>query len=202
MDGQTLTEAVHAHGINVRYIGKVSISVSLKCKFDQFMGNFFKKFCLVLKMVMRFSFSFSFFIFCQWLYWFYMSGSLSQVADGTKHLPHLWDLCSNEIVVRSAKHILKVISTILPASTSHWVWKQLEIFYIVRFIPQSFTIMILQRGVRCYNIVTCDSFLLLVIGSDNYRPVCAWLKQESVLLSLQACTWNFISCPSLPSFSA
>lgn len=31
-----------------------------------------------------------------------------QVADGTRHLPHLWDLCSNEIVVRSAKHILKV----------------------------------------------------------------------------------------------
>ena len=31
-----------------------------------------------------------------------------QVADRTKHLPHLWDLCSNEIVVRSAKHILKV----------------------------------------------------------------------------------------------
>ncbi|KAM1139461.1 hypothetical protein ACFX13_040353 [Malus domestica] len=51
MDGQTLTEALHAHGINVRYIGKV--------------------------------------------------------AEGTKHLPHLWDLCSNEIVVRSAKHILK-----------------------------------------------------------------------------------------------
>ncbi|KAH9710250.1 Clustered mitochondria protein [Citrus sinensis] len=42
MDGQTLTEALHAHGINIRYIGKV--------------------------------------------------------ADGTKHLPHLWDLCSNEIV--------------------------------------------------------------------------------------------------------
>ncbi|XP_024982819.1 clustered mitochondria protein isoform X1 [Cynara cardunculus var. scolymus] len=53
MDGQTLTEALHAHGINVRYIGKV--------------------------------------------------------ADGTKHLPHLWDLCSNEIVVRCAKHILKDI---------------------------------------------------------------------------------------------
>ncbi|KAH7570664.1 hypothetical protein JRO89_XS05G0152700 [Xanthoceras sorbifolium] len=51
MDGQTLTEALHAHGINIRYIGKV--------------------------------------------------------ADGTKHLPHLWDLCSNEIVVRSAKHLLK-----------------------------------------------------------------------------------------------
>lgn len=51
MDGQTLTEALHAHGINIRYIGKV--------------------------------------------------------AEGTKHLPHLWDLCSNEIVVRSAKHILK-----------------------------------------------------------------------------------------------
>ncbi|GLU00239.1 hypothetical protein SLE2022_176190 [Rubroshorea leprosula] len=51
MDGQTLTEALHAHGINIRYIGKV--------------------------------------------------------ANGTKHLPHLWDLCFNEIVVRSAKHILK-----------------------------------------------------------------------------------------------
>ncbi|KAF1866253.1 hypothetical protein Lal_00024256 [Lupinus albus] len=51
MDGQTLTEALHAHGINVRYIGKV--------------------------------------------------------ATGTKHLPHLWDLCSNEIVVRSAKHLIK-----------------------------------------------------------------------------------------------
>ena len=25
MDGQTLTEALHAHGINVRYIGKVCI---------------------------------------------------------------------------------------------------------------------------------------------------------------------------------
>ncbi|XP_076904447.1 clustered mitochondria protein-like [Bidens hawaiensis] len=51
MDGQTLTEALHAHGINVRYIGKI--------------------------------------------------------ADGTKHLPHLWDICSNEIIVRCAKHILK-----------------------------------------------------------------------------------------------
>ncbi|XP_044493286.1 clustered mitochondria protein-like isoform X2 [Mangifera indica] len=51
MDGQTFTEALHAHGINIRYIGKV--------------------------------------------------------AHGTKHLPHLWDLCSNEIVVRSAKHIIK-----------------------------------------------------------------------------------------------
>eukprot|EP00262_Sarcandra_glabra_P005883 TRINITY_DN1781_c0_g3_i2.p1 TRINITY_DN1781_c0_g3~~TRINITY_DN1781_c0_g3_i2.p1 ORF type:complete len:757 (+),score=150.81 TRINITY_DN1781_c0_g3_i2:295-2271(+) len=51
MDGQTLTEALHAHGINVRYIGKV--------------------------------------------------------ADMTKHLPHIWDLCVAEIVVRSAKHILK-----------------------------------------------------------------------------------------------
>ncbi|KAI3448924.1 hypothetical protein Pfo_005589 [Paulownia fortunei] len=51
MDGQTLTEALHAHGINVRYIGKV--------------------------------------------------------AEGTRHMPHLWDLCCNEIVVRSAKHIVK-----------------------------------------------------------------------------------------------
>ncbi|KAL3815048.1 hypothetical protein ACJIZ3_016316 [Penstemon smallii] len=53
MDGQTLTEALHAHGINVRYIGKV--------------------------------------------------------AEGTRHMPHLWDLCSNEIVVRSTKHIIKDI---------------------------------------------------------------------------------------------
>ena len=33
---------------------------------------------------------------------FNMNGSYLQVAEGTKHLPHLWDLCSNEIVVRSA----------------------------------------------------------------------------------------------------
>ncbi|XP_027159196.1 clustered mitochondria protein [Coffea eugenioides] len=51
MDGHTLTEALHANGINVRYLGKV--------------------------------------------------------AEGTRHMPHLWDLCLNEIVVRSAKHILK-----------------------------------------------------------------------------------------------
>ncbi|XP_047315734.1 clustered mitochondria protein isoform X2 [Impatiens glandulifera] len=51
MDGQTLTDAFHAHGINIRYIGKVT--------------------------------------------------------EGTKHLPHLLDLCSNEIVVRSSKHIVK-----------------------------------------------------------------------------------------------
>lgn len=31
-----------------------------------------------------------------------------QIADMTKHLPHIWDLCAVEIVVRSAKHILKV----------------------------------------------------------------------------------------------
>ncbi|RHN55691.1 putative CLU domain-containing protein [Medicago truncatula] len=53
MDGQTSTEALAAHGINVRYIGKV--------------------------------------------------------AGRTKHLPHLRDLCNNEIVVRSAKHVIKVL---------------------------------------------------------------------------------------------
>ncbi|CAA0827130.1 Clustered mitochondria protein [Striga hermonthica] len=53
MDGQTLTEALHAHGINVRYVGKV--------------------------------------------------------AAGARHMPHLWDLCCNEIVVRSAKHVVKDI---------------------------------------------------------------------------------------------
>ncbi|KAG0449031.1 hypothetical protein HPP92_027514 [Vanilla planifolia] len=51
MDGQTLTDALHAHGINVRYLGKV--------------------------------------------------------ANLTKHLPHILDLCSSEIIVRTAKHILK-----------------------------------------------------------------------------------------------
>ncbi|XP_057521478.1 clustered mitochondria protein isoform X2 [Amaranthus tricolor] len=53
MDGQTLTDGLHAHGINVRYIGKV--------------------------------------------------------AEGTRHMPHLWDLCVNEIAVRAAKHLLKGI---------------------------------------------------------------------------------------------
>ncbi|URE31154.1 hypothetical protein MUK42_16295 [Musa troglodytarum] len=51
MDGQTLADALHAHGINIRYLGKV--------------------------------------------------------ANMVKHLPHLWDICSTEIVVRSTKHILK-----------------------------------------------------------------------------------------------
>ncbi|KAM0941489.1 putative clustered mitochondria protein [Dioscorea sansibarensis] len=51
MDGQTLTDALHSHGINIRYLGKV--------------------------------------------------------AEMTKHLPHLRDICTNEIIVRSAKHILK-----------------------------------------------------------------------------------------------
>ncbi|KAK9123042.1 hypothetical protein Sjap_012644 [Stephania japonica] len=53
MDGHTLTEALHAHGINVRYIGKV--------------------------------------------------------ADMTRHLPHIWDLCVIEMIVRSAKHVVKEI---------------------------------------------------------------------------------------------
>lgn len=53
MDGRTLTETLHGHGINVRYIGKI--------------------------------------------------------ADMTKHLPHIWDLSVTEIVVRSAKHILKEV---------------------------------------------------------------------------------------------
>ncbi|KAI0488854.1 hypothetical protein KFK09_028693 [Dendrobium nobile] len=32
---------------------------------------------------------------------------LGKVANMTKHLPHIWDLCTTEIIVRSAKHILK-----------------------------------------------------------------------------------------------
>ena len=36
MDGQTLTEALHAHGINIRYIGKVSLCVICRLLFDSF----------------------------------------------------------------------------------------------------------------------------------------------------------------------
>ncbi|KAJ1280732.1 hypothetical protein BS78_04G255400 [Paspalum vaginatum] len=53
MDGQTLTDVLHLHGINVRYLGKI--------------------------------------------------------AGMVKHLPHLWDLFSAEIIVRSAKHVIKEI---------------------------------------------------------------------------------------------
>eukprot|EP00262_Sarcandra_glabra_P005882 TRINITY_DN1781_c0_g3_i1.p1 TRINITY_DN1781_c0_g3~~TRINITY_DN1781_c0_g3_i1.p1 ORF type:complete len:802 (+),score=159.23 TRINITY_DN1781_c0_g3_i1:295-2406(+) len=70
MDGQTLTEALHAHGINVRYIGKV--------------------------------------------------------ADMTKHLPHIWDLCVAEIVVRSAKHILK---DVLRATQDHDIGPAISHFF-------------------------------------------------------------------------
>ncbi|XP_062220117.1 clustered mitochondria protein-like [Phragmites australis] len=52
-DGQTLTDVLHLHGINVRYLGKI--------------------------------------------------------AGMIKHLPHLWDLFSAEIIVRSAKHVIKEI---------------------------------------------------------------------------------------------
>ncbi|KAK3158921.1 hypothetical protein QOZ80_2AG0143400 [Eleusine coracana subsp. coracana] len=53
MDGQSLTDALHLHGINVRYLGKI--------------------------------------------------------AGLIKHLPHLWDLFCSEIIVRSAKHVIKEI---------------------------------------------------------------------------------------------
>ncbi|OQU85516.1 hypothetical protein SORBI_3004G260100 [Sorghum bicolor] len=53
MDGQTLTDALHLHGINIRYLGKI--------------------------------------------------------AGMVKHLPHLRDLFSAEIIVRSAKHVIKDI---------------------------------------------------------------------------------------------
>ncbi|CAA6661589.1 unnamed protein product [Spirodela intermedia] len=53
MDGQTLSDALHAHGINIRYLGRIAFMI--------------------------------------------------------KHLPHLWDLCTAEIIIRSTKHILKDI---------------------------------------------------------------------------------------------
>ncbi|XP_078166356.1 tetratricopeptide repeat (TPR)-containing protein isoform X2 [Carex rostrata] len=51
MDGQTLTDALHSHGINMRYLGKIAVMV--------------------------------------------------------KHMPHLWALFVTEVVVRSAKHVVK-----------------------------------------------------------------------------------------------
>lgn len=67
---------------------------------------------------------------------------LLQVAEGTKHLPHLWDLCSNEIVVRSAKHVLKVNSFYLlnyPRPMCYILSKdrvmvQIEILYVVQLL--------------------------------------------------------------------
>ncbi|KAJ0987073.1 hypothetical protein J5N97_005429 [Dioscorea zingiberensis] len=70
MDGQTLTDALHSHGINVRYLGKV--------------------------------------------------------AEMTKHLPHLWAICTNEIVVRSAKHILK---DLLMESLDHDIGQAITHFF-------------------------------------------------------------------------
>ena len=42
-----------------------------------------------------------------------------QIANGVKHLPHLWDLCLNEITVRSAKHILKVVYKVCKIDTTN-----------------------------------------------------------------------------------
>ncbi|KAI5068426.1 hypothetical protein GOP47_0016771 [Adiantum capillus-veneris] len=70
MDGQTLTEALHAHGINMRYLG--------------------------------------------------------QVANLSKHLPHIWDLCVVEMVTRTAKHVLKGI---LRATQDHDVGGAIAHFF-------------------------------------------------------------------------
>ncbi|GER39391.1 clustered mitochondria protein homolog [Striga asiatica] len=78
MDGQTLTEALHAHGINVRYVGKIS-ELDLNIGFVEFEQKV-----------------------------------LFNVAAGARHMPHLWDICCNEIVVRSAKHVVKVIQSLSP----------------------------------------------------------------------------------------
>ncbi|KAL0397533.1 UNVERIFIED_CONTAM: Clustered mitochondria protein [Sesamum calycinum] len=88
MDAQTLTDALHAHGINVRYIGKV--------------------------------------------------------AEGTRHMPHLWDLCSNEIIVRSAKHIIKDIlrdteDHDLGLALSHFStvsWERFRLFLLKFELPE------------------------------------------------------------------
>ncbi|MCO5608325.1 hypothetical protein L7F22_062531 [Adiantum nelumboides] len=70
MDGQTLTEALHAHGINMRYLG--------------------------------------------------------QVANLSKHLPHIWDLCLVEMITRTVKHVLKGI---LRATQDHDVGGAIAHFF-------------------------------------------------------------------------
>lgn len=80
MDGQTLTDALHAHGINIRYLGKV------------YGFNFrFQKHSTQIWSCFNNKFEFN-----------------CQIANDIKHLPHLWDIFTTEIIVRSAKHIIKV----------------------------------------------------------------------------------------------
>lgn len=131
-------------------------------------------------------------------------GLLLQVADGTKHLPHLWDLCSNEIVVRSAKHILKVMRMILPTSTSFGLemkkwWDEMHTLF--HLMPYSFTVMILQRGVT----VTVRHLVPAVgVIGRTYQLACTCLKQKGSLAYL-ACMHvkkYFLFTSNFPFFSA
>lgn len=121
---------------------------------------------------------------------FDVSGYLLQVADGTKHLPHLWDLCSNEIVVRSAKHILKVMRIIFPAFPS--------------FGLEKMGLMILQRGV----IVTVDTVtphLVPAVGVkvSNYQVACTCFKRQSGLpCFFMNVKMYFLFTSNFPFFSA
>ncbi|CAK9154903.1 unnamed protein product [Ilex paraguariensis] len=148
MDGQTLTEALHAQGINVRYIGKDTTKEGKKDSIDReiceeivFNPNVFTEFKLAgskeasleiaadeenvrkASLYLRDVVLPKFIQDLCTLEVSPMDGQtltealhaqginvryIGKVADGTKHLPHLRDLCSNEIVVRSAKHILKM----------------------------------------------------------------------------------------------
>lgn len=80
MDGQTLTDVLHSNGINVRYLGRVSLSGLIQLKVKTFH-------CIFMFLKLFFS----------------------QIAGMIKHLPHLWDLFSAEIIVRSSKHVVKVL---------------------------------------------------------------------------------------------
>lgn len=60
----------------------------------------------------------------------------------TKHLPHLWDLCTTEIIVRSAKHILKVSkffhhSTLVPIFLFDYFIYNVQIFDFSDMFPSS-----------------------------------------------------------------
>ena len=75
-----------------------------------------------------------------------------QVANMTKHLPHLWDLCTTEIIVRSTKHILKVSKSYDLSKSVFLSIFSLMILFIIRlkFYSQMCASTELSATVYCY----------------------------------------------------
>ncbi|XP_074294610.1 clustered mitochondria protein-like isoform X2 [Silene latifolia] len=72
---------------------------------------------------------------------------IGKVAEGTKHMPHLWDLFVNEIAVRSAKHLLK---DVLRDTEEHEVGPAISHFFNcffgdVQTVPEKTSSNVLQR---------------------------------------------------------